>query len=119
MRRTDLKSNFHPGLVSSPPIVTRRQQDFYSTYHKTPKRKKFSKKQWEDFTEESTRQALAEWASSPEFTDWVVKNADRIKVVSDESSEGTVSGSDSNKDIEVESSYGVGFFGCWRWGSDN
>lgn len=101
------------GLVSPPSIGTRRQQDFYSTFHKTPNRKKFSKKQWENFTEESTRQALAEWASSPDFTDWIVKNADRVKVLPDESSDETIgSGSDSTDDIAVESSNGLGFF---RW----
>ncbi|KAK1367154.1 hypothetical protein POM88_042715 [Heracleum sosnowskyi] len=75
------------GLVSPPSTKTKNQQEFYSTFHKTPDRKKFSKQEWEDCTEESTRQALADWASSPEFTDWLVKNADRVKVLPDESSD--------------------------------
>lgn len=101
------------GLVSSPSNSTRTRQDFYSVFHKTPNRKKFSKKEWEDFTEESTRLALAEWASSPEFTDWMIKNADRVKVLPDESSDVTIgSGSDSTAEIDVQSSNRLGFY---RW----
>ncbi|KAG9129783.1 hypothetical protein Leryth_015992 [Lithospermum erythrorhizon] len=33
--------------------VTKGQQDFYSTFHKTPERKKFSKKEWDKFTQQS------------------------------------------------------------------
>ncbi|THG18276.1 hypothetical protein TEA_004633 [Camellia sinensis var. sinensis] len=40
-----------------------------STFHRTPNRKKFSKKEWENFTQESTRHAVAELASFPKFTD--------------------------------------------------
>ncbi|GMP98261.1 hypothetical protein CsSME_00046216 [Camellia sinensis var. sinensis] len=43
--------------------VTRNQQDYYSTFHRTPNRKKFSK-EWENITQESTRHAVAELASS-------------------------------------------------------
>ncbi|KAL7617022.1 hypothetical protein Lser_V15G02167 [Lactuca serriola] len=43
---------------------TESQHDFYSTFHKTPNRKKFSKKEWEEFTEESTRESVADLASS-------------------------------------------------------
>ncbi|XP_028096526.1 uncharacterized protein LOC114296426 isoform X3 [Camellia sinensis] len=34
--------------------VTRNQQDYYSTFHRTANRKKFSKKEWENFTQKST-----------------------------------------------------------------
>lgn len=91
----------------------RNQQDFYSTYHRTPDRKKYSKQDWDDFTEESTRQAVAELASCPEFTDWVMKNADRIKLVPDDSSDESIeSGSDSTDEHAVESSSG---FRLFRW----
>ncbi|GMP98314.1 hypothetical protein CsSME_00046258 [Camellia sinensis var. sinensis] len=43
---------------------------------KVVKEGKFSKKEWENFTEESTRHAVAELASSPKFTDWIIKHAD-------------------------------------------
>ncbi|KAI3721883.1 hypothetical protein L2E82_32902 [Cichorium intybus] len=82
--------------------------DVYSTFHKTPNRKKFSKKEWEDFTEESTRESIAELASSPEFTEWVIKNADRMKVVPEDTSDG--SGSDSTDEYVQESGTGQGFF---------
>ncbi|KAK2982114.1 hypothetical protein RJ640_023396 [Escallonia rubra] len=86
----------------------RNQQDFYSTYHKTPDRKKFSKKEWGDFTEESTRQAVANLASSPEFTDWIIEHADRIQIVPEESS-GERSASDSTDENVVESGNGLDF----------
>ncbi|XP_071720950.1 uncharacterized protein [Rutidosis leptorrhynchoides] len=75
---------------------TESQHDFYSTFHKTPDRKKFTKKEWEEFTEESTRESVAELASSPEFTEWMIKNANRIKLLPDNNgSDDDASGSDS------------------------
>ncbi|GKC81451.1 hypothetical protein Tco_1137168, partial [Tanacetum coccineum] len=75
---------------------TGNQHDFYSTFHKTPNRKKFSEEEWEEFTEDSTRQAVAQLASSPEFTDWVIRSADRIKLLPEDSSDDLdESGSDS------------------------
>ncbi|KAJ6858450.1 hypothetical protein NC652_040897 [Populus alba x Populus x berolinensis] len=70
------------GLVSPSSIsATVDKQDYYSTFHKTPKQKKFTKKQREGFTRESTHQAVAEWAASPEVTSWIIKNADRIQLL--------------------------------------
>nr|XP_027066123.1 uncharacterized protein LOC113691988 [Coffea arabica] len=90
---------------------TRNWQDHYSTFHETPNRKKYTKQEWEDFTQESTRQGLAELASSPEFTDWIIKNADRIQLRSDHSSDETVgSGSDSTDEQAVESGNGIRLF---------
>ena len=90
---------------------TRNWQDHYSTFHETPNRKKYTKQEWEDFSQESTRQGLAELASSPEFTDWIIKNADRIQLRSDHSSDETVgSGSDSTDEQAVESSNGIRLF---------
>ena len=67
-----------------------QNQDYYSTFHKTRNRKKFTKKAWDDFTRDSTRHALAEWASTPEFTDWIMEHADRIQLLPSESSDETV-----------------------------
>lgn len=84
--------------------MRREQQDYYSTLHKTPNRKKFTKKEWDKFTQDSTRQAVAEWASSPEFTDWIIEQADRIQLLPSDSSDETVgSGSDSTEENVVES----------------
>lgn len=62
-------------------------------------RKKFTEKEWDDFTRESTRQAIAEWAASPEFTDWMIENADRVKLLPSESSDETM-GSESDSTDE-------------------
>ncbi|KAL6573058.1 hypothetical protein OROHE_002534 [Orobanche hederae] len=51
---------------------------FYSTFHETPDRKKFTKDEWESFTRESTRKALEGLVSSPDFSRWAVAHADRI-----------------------------------------
>lgn len=82
--------------------------DVYSTFHKTPNRKKFSKKEWEEFTEESTRHSIAELASSPEFTEWVINNSDRIKVLPEDNSD--ESGSDSTDEYVQQSGTGQTFF---------
>ncbi|XP_076881068.1 uncharacterized protein LOC143529081 [Bidens hawaiensis] len=95
----------------SPLTKTGPGYDVYSTFHKTPNRKKFSEEEWEEFTEQSTRQSVAELASSPEFTDWVIKNAGRFKLVREDSSD-DLEGSDSSStnDCLQHNGNGVGFF---------
>ncbi|XP_022149433.1 uncharacterized protein LOC111017862 [Momordica charantia] len=57
------------------------KRDVYpSTFHSTPGRKKFSKHEWEKFTKDSTEKALEELVSSPDFSSWLVDNADRISI---------------------------------------
>ncbi|KAB5547467.1 hypothetical protein DKX38_010873 [Salix brachista] len=51
-----------------------------STFHTTPERRKFSKDTWEKFTRESTRKAVKELVSSPDFSKWAAANAERITV---------------------------------------
>lgn len=88
------------GVISSSSGM--QDRDYYSTFHKTRNRKKFSKKAWDDFTRDSTRQALTEWASSPEFTDWIMEHADRIQLLrSDGSDEAVGSESDSTNENVV------------------
>lgn len=85
------------GAIS--PSSGMQDRDYYSTFHKTSNRKKFTKKTWDDFTRNSTRQALTEWASSPEFTDWIMEQADRIQLLqSDGSDEAVGSESDSTSE---------------------
>ncbi|GMI85464.1 Inner Nuclear Membrane Protein A [Hibiscus trionum] len=80
-------------------------QDYYSTFHKTRNRKKFTEQEWEDFGRESTREAMAELVASPEFTDWMIEHADRIKLLpGDDSSDESV-GSKSSSEYEDEESY--------------
>ncbi|GJW81509.1 F-box domain containing protein [Tanacetum coccineum] len=94
---------------------TRNQHDFYSTFHKTPNRKKFSEEEWEEFTEDSTRQAVAQLASSPEFTDWVIRSADRIKLLPEDSSDDLdESGSDSTDGFLVVNERAYLCSGCWE-----
>ena len=87
------------------------QDDFYSTFHRTPNRKRFSKREWEEFTEESTRDSVNELTSTPEFTEWVIKNANRIKLLPDNGSDGEVSGSDSTDGYLVKNTKKSRFFG--------
>lgn len=70
---------YEPSFVHTPSSNSQiEEQDYYSTYHKTPERKHFSKEEWETFTKDFTRKALKELVSTPEFTEWAVDNADRI-----------------------------------------
>nr|XP_043610849.1 uncharacterized protein LOC122582510 [Erigeron canadensis] len=89
------------------------QQDFYSTFHKTPNRKKFSKKEWVEFTEKSTRESVAELASTPEFTEWMINNANRIKLLPNNGSDDDGSGSDSTDGYGVKNSKRSRIF-SWR-----
>lgn len=83
-------------------------KDYYSTFHKTRNRKKFTKEEWDEFTRKSTKQALAGWAASPEVVDWMVKHADRIKVLPSESSDEEM-GSESDS-TDVGSGSGFPFY---------
>ncbi|KZV40876.1 hypothetical protein F511_22815 [Dorcoceras hygrometricum] len=99
-----LKSHLK-GTPSPSTVNVRDPSTYYSTFHKTPDEKKFSEEGWKEFTEASTRQAMAELASSPEFTEWIMTNADRIKLHHGDSSEESIgSGSDSTYDNQAESS---------------
>ncbi|GMH26554.1 hypothetical protein Nepgr_028397 [Nepenthes gracilis] len=84
------------------------QKDYYSTFYQTPKRRKFSRKEWENFTRESTREAMAELMSSPDFTDWMIEHAGRVQLVPDNSSDDSA-GSGSNSSGEVLSGNRLGF----------
>ncbi|KAI3705397.1 hypothetical protein L1987_75634 [Smallanthus sonchifolius] len=67
--------------------------------------------EWEEFTEESTRQSVAELAGSPEFTDWVIKNSGRIKFLPEDSLD-DLDGSESSSTNEYvqQNGNGPGFF---------
>uniref|UniRef100_A0A1J3E9Y9 Transmembrane protein 194A n=1 Tax=Noccaea caerulescens TaxID=107243 RepID=A0A1J3E9Y9_NOCCA len=73
----------------SPSFVDRRspieRKDYYSTYHRTPNRKKLTKREYEELTVETTREAMAGLTASPGFSDWLIERADRIKLLSGES----------------------------------
>lgn len=91
------------------PQVSSSSKDYYSTFHKTPYKKRLSKEEWRHFTDESTREAVADLVASPEFTDWIIKNADRIQLQQEDSSDELVeSGSDSTDENIAQSSSGKG-----------
>ncbi|XP_021721250.1 uncharacterized protein LOC110688804 [Chenopodium quinoa] len=99
------------GLTS--PSTKRRvnaQKHYYSSFHRVPKQK-MSKEEWEQFTRESTRQAMAELTSSPEFSEWMIENADRIHIRADDSSDEEIgSGSDSTDETVVDNGPRMGLF---------
>ncbi|CAL5356850.1 unnamed protein product [Camellia sinensis] len=43
-----------------------------------------------NFTQESTRHAVAELASSPKFTDWIIKHPNKIQLLPDDNSDNTI-----------------------------
>ncbi|PUZ40491.1 hypothetical protein GQ55_9G428500 [Panicum hallii var. hallii] len=53
---------------------------YYSTYHTTPDRRKFSEEEYKAFTREETKKAMKQLLSSPDFNRWALANADRISV---------------------------------------
>ncbi|XP_038978529.1 uncharacterized protein LOC120108871 [Phoenix dactylifera] len=56
------------------------EESYYSTFHNTPERKKFSEEEWDMITKEHTNKALKELISSPDFNQWALANAERIVV---------------------------------------
>ncbi|KAM0887059.1 hypothetical protein ACQ4PT_029290 [Festuca glaucescens] len=56
------------------------RDSYYSTYHTTPERRKFSKEEYEAFTREETKKGMKQLLSSPDFNRWALANADRISV---------------------------------------
>lgn len=62
----------------TPPSQLSVSDTYYSTFHETPERRKFSKEEWEMFTRDSTKKALEELVASPDFSKWAVSNAERI-----------------------------------------
>ncbi|XP_021717957.1 uncharacterized protein LOC110685745 [Chenopodium quinoa] len=61
----------------TPPPPT-ESDTFYSTYHNTPQRRKFSADELKSVTKECTKKGLEELVSSPEFSRWAVAHAERI-----------------------------------------
>ncbi|XP_015690222.2 uncharacterized protein LOC102701435 isoform X2 [Oryza brachyantha] len=53
---------------------------YYSTFHTTPERRKFSEEEYEAFTREETNKAMKQLISSPDFNRWALANVDRISV---------------------------------------
>ncbi|KAL6894553.1 hypothetical protein ACP4OV_008651 [Aristida adscensionis] len=80
-------------------VTPNQDEDHYSTFHNIQPRK-YSKKEWEDFTQESTRKALAECTATPEFARWVADNAHRLKVEKDDdiSEEDTIESSSNSSE---------------------
>lgn len=103
------------GLV--PSTLTRRvapyhDEDYFSTYHNIEPRK-YSKAEWADFTEESTRNELMKHMATPEFAQWAADNAHRVRVERDDASEDETiesSSSSSEETEEVEKASGM-----FRW----
>ncbi|KAL6658057.1 hypothetical protein ACP70R_004304 [Stipagrostis hirtigluma subsp. patula] len=56
------------------------RESYYSTFHTTPERVKFSKEEYDAFTKEETKKAMKQLLSSPDFNRWALANADRISV---------------------------------------
>ncbi|KAJ7294400.1 hypothetical protein O6H91_Y259700 [Diphasiastrum complanatum] len=84
------KKDAHSGVPfpvspSSPQINSslKNEQDFYSTFHSTT-RKQFSKREWDEFTKTNTQQAVRELLASSDFSNWVLHNAGRIKIIPNE-----------------------------------
>lgn len=102
----------HAGVVSSSVGARRNCPDYCPVLDKILDRRKFSEQEWEDSKAHWTRQAVSDLVSSPEFTDWAIDHADRIKFVSSDSSDEAV-GSDSGPTDEVTTKSSNRFSPFW------
>lgn len=72
--------NLSIGITTTSTSSLSETNSYPSTFHSTPERRKFTKDEWEKFTQQSTKKAVNELVSSPDFSKWVAVNADRITV---------------------------------------
>lgn len=92
-----LKSQRGPLFQSSPLSSKRLQvspvpssdgkftdQEYLSTFHKTPTRRGMSQSEWTQVTKQHTKRAIQDLAASPKFADWFTKNAERVMIVPNE-----------------------------------
>ncbi|MCO5569569.1 hypothetical protein L7F22_023284 [Adiantum nelumboides] len=56
------------------------EQDFFSTFHRTPTKRGMSQREWSQVTKQHTKMAMQELAASPKFVDWFAKNAERVMI---------------------------------------
>ncbi|PKI69171.1 hypothetical protein CRG98_010438 [Punica granatum] len=103
------------GVVSPSSEARKNHPDYYSVLHKNPNRKKLSEQEWEDSKAHWTREAVSDLVSSPEFADWVIDHADRIRVVSSDSDEAVGSDSDSTNEVTAKSSNRLSLFSFWQF----
>ncbi|GKV30493.1 hypothetical protein SLEP1_g39298 [Rubroshorea leprosula] len=97
------------------PVQGQRNLVYYSTLHiDTVIRRSSQSKNGKDFTRESTQITMAELAATPEFTDWVIERADRIKLISDDSSDEAIGSKSSSIDEEAEESSSQFRFFSWK-----
>ncbi|KAK4787799.1 hypothetical protein SAY86_011632 [Trapa natans] len=97
-------------------LTEMNRHGYYSVIHKKPNRKKLSEQDWEDSKAYWTRHAVSDLVSSPEFADWIIDHADRIRVISNESLEEKVhvcSDSDSTNEVIARSSNRFSPFNFW------
>ncbi|KAM0894280.1 hypothetical protein ACQ4PT_024560 [Festuca glaucescens] len=93
-----------PGLPPSTlarRVAPNQDEDYYSTFHNIEPRK-YSKREWEDFTKESTRNELMKHTATPEFAQWAADNAHRLRVERDDASEDKTIESSSSSSKETE-----------------
>ncbi|KAL4644595.1 hypothetical protein ACB092_02G175900 [Castanea dentata] len=68
------------GFSRTSPFQQSDSELYPSTFHTTPEKKIFSKAEWKNFTRHSTEKAMEELVSSPDFSKWLIGNAERITV---------------------------------------
>ncbi|XWS45129.1 hypothetical protein CRYUN_Cryun15aG0110500 [Craigia yunnanensis] len=74
------------GITKTSPSQLSYTDSYPSSFHNTPDRKKFSKDEWVKFTRDTTKRAVEELVSSPDFSKWAAANAERITVTPSNSS---------------------------------
>lgn len=76
--KANLNDTISPGSPLKPRSLLSEKDTFYSTFHNTPERRKLSKDEWDKLTKDTTKKAMEELVSSPDFSRWAVAHADRI-----------------------------------------
>lgn len=78
-RRTPRRNSPFAGSAKALPQGVDRDM-YYSTFHTTPERRKFTKEEYDTFTKEETKKAMKQLMSTRDFNRWALANVDRISV---------------------------------------
>lgn len=76
--RDDFELVSSSGRRSTPSPEILLKDNYCSTFHRIPGRRRYSREEWDAFTKEQTRKGLMELASTDDFQRWALQNVERL-----------------------------------------
>ncbi|CAL9191811.1 unnamed protein product [Musa hybrid cultivar] len=76
--RDDFEQVSSSGRRSTPSPEILLKDNYCSTFHRIPGRRRYTREEWDAFTKEQTRKGLMELASTDDFQRWALQNVERL-----------------------------------------